>query len=203
MIITNKFKKEQVLEYQANLNSDKNRKTSTINRELRRIEDIVHLIYITPNSKSVLCIGCRDDSEVQTFINKGYDAVGIDICVETDLITKLDMSDLTPDFGTFDIVYCSHVLEHVIDPIKTLKAIKSVTNDSIFVTLPIVDRLPDIEHPTVYEIMKHKPNTNFKNYPQAWEDFECLSPFKLRYNCYRNALTEDYEIAFILQLGLK
>jgi len=194
------FTKDEVLKYQSDLNSDNNRKMATYSRELRRIEDIVHLKNITPNSKTVLCAGARDDSEVQTFINKGYDAIGIDVCIETELIKKLDISELTPEFGSFDIIYCSHVLEHVMDPIKTMKAIKSVCNDTIFIILPIIDRPPDIEHPTVYEIMKYEPETNFKDYPQAWDDFVTLTPSRITYNCYRNGSTDDYEVAFAIQL---
>jgi hypothetical protein len=196
----NVFEKERVIEYQVDLNDDDGRRIMTSKRELRRIEDIEHIKHIYPKGKSVLCIGARDDSEVMTFINSGYTSRGIDISTETSLITKMDMSELSPEFGMFDIVYCSHVLEHVIDPIKTLKAIKSITNGIIFIILPIVDRPPDIEHPTVYEIMRHNPDKNFNKYPQAWDDFRPLLPFDIPYNLYRNALTEEYEIAFVLRL---
>ena len=195
------LQKQEVLEYQTKLNDDENRRRLTAGRELRRIEDIIHLKHFFPDSKSVLCIGARDDSEIQTFIDAGYEAKGIDICRETNLITKMDMADLTTKFGTFDIAYCSHVLEHVIDPLKVFKAIKRVTKKAIFIILPIVNRQPDIEHPTVYEVMKHQPSKNFIRYPQAWDDFHSLMPWKIKYCCYRNALTEDYEVAFILELG--
>lgn len=200
MNITDEIKKEDVLIYQTQLNDDRNRRDSTMGRELRRIEDIVHIERWFPQATKVLCIGARDDSEVQTFINHGWDAKGIDICTQTDLITKMDVASLNEDFGVFDVVYCSHVLEHVIDPIKTMKAIRSVTIDGIFIILPIVDRPPDIEHPTVYEIMRHNPETRFNNFPQAWEDFAPFNPCSVRYNCYRNGFTEDYEIAFMLEV---
>ena len=201
MDISKEYKKEEVLEYQIDLNNDPNRRAMTSKRELRRIEDIVHIKHLKRNAKKILCIGARDDSEIQTFIDAGYEAKGIDICRETNLITKMDMADLTTKFGTFDIAYCSHVLEHVIDPLKVFKAIKRVTKKAIFIILPIVNRQPDIEHPTVYEVMKHQPSKNFIRYPQAWDDFHSLMPWKIKYCCYRNALTEDYEVAFILELG--
>ena len=196
----NDIEKEDVLKYQIELNDDEGRRGLTMARELRRIEDIVHIQNFFPNVESILCIGSRDDSEVQTFINNGYDAKGIDICRSTNLITQMDMAELSPDFGTFDFVYCSHVLEHVSDPIKVFKAIKSVMRKGIFIILPIVDRPPDIEHPTVYEIMKYNPETKFKDYPQAFEDFIAFSPFSIPYSCYRNASTEEYEVAFILEV---
>lgn len=201
MEISKEFKKEDVLTYQTDLNDNSNRRLMTVQRELRRIEDIVHIKNALPfYNNRVLCIGARDDSEVQTFKNAGYYVSAIDVCIETDEIMQRDVAELNSlEFGTFDIIYCSHVLEHVMDPEKTLKAIKSVSRNIIFIILPIVDRKPDIEHPTVYEIMKHRPETHFKDYPEAFADFHILRPFNVKYNCYRNALTEEYEVAFILQ----
>ena len=200
MDISKEHEKDEVLEYQITLNDDPNRRAMTAKRELRRIEDIVHIRHLAPNAKKVLCIGARDDSELQTFLDFGYEAAGIDISTHTDMIERMDMAELTPEFGTFDVIYCSHVLEHVIDPVETFRAIKSVARDLIFIILPIVDRRPDIEHPTVYEIMKYEPETKFKDYPQAWVDFAIFGEFDVVYDCYRNALTEEYEVAFILRL---
>ena len=200
MKTTTTFKKEDVLEYQRNLNDDESRRISTMKRELRRKEDIYHIKHLFPFATSILCIGSRDDSEVKTFIDAGYKAHGIDICTQTDLITKLDVSELSPAFvGQYDVAYCSHVLEHISDPMKAMIAIRHTVTYGVFVILPIVDRPPDIEHPTVYEIMKYNPDTNFKNYPKAWDDFSMWKPYLVLYNCYRNALTEDYEIAFMLR----
>lgn len=199
MDVSKDFEKSEVLKYQTDLNDDTDRRVMTYKRELRRIEDVIHIGHYCDGDKA-LCIGSRDNSEPTTFLNAGYNVTAIDVCTETDLITKMDMADLSPDIGTFDVIYCSHVLEHVMDPVKTLKAIKSVARNIIFIILPIVDRQPDIEHPTVYDIMKHPPSTGFKNHPQAWDDFQPLQPFRVKYNCYRNGLTEDYEVAFMLQL---
>ena len=197
---TTKFKKEEVLEYQTQLNDNHLRRNSTFQRELRRVEDIIHIRHYFPTAISVLCVGARDDSEVQTFINHGFDAKGIDICRESKLVKQMDVAQLSPEFGTFDILYCSHVLEHIMDAQYVLPKLRSIANQGIFVILPIVDRVPDIEHPTVYEIMKHTPVTNYKNQIDAWRDFIDLEPYKLVYNCYRNALTEEYEIAFAMRL---
>lgn len=199
MKIFNKKEKQEVLEYQINLNDNQNRRNLTSKRELRRIEDIVHIKHIMPNAKSVLCIGARDDSEVMTFIKSGYDAQGIDVCTKTPLIDKMDVLMLD-DTKRWDVIYCSHVLEHIKDSVEALHLIRKISKGLIFVILPIVDREPDIEHPTVYDIMRYSPETNFKDFPRAWKDFQPIQPYKLRYDCYRNALTEEYEIAFIMEV---
>jgi len=193
-------KKQDVIDYQKNLNDDSNRRVLTTQRELRRVEDIIHLKHYFPTAKTVLCVGARDNSEVTTFIKYGYLAEGIDVCTESELITRMDVSDLTEDFGYFDIVYCSHVLEHISDAEVALNKINKISNQGVFITLPIVDRPPDIEHPTVYEIMKHDPSTNFKDNPYAWKDFNMFEPYKMVYNCYRKGMTEDFEIATIFKL---
>jgi len=198
---TNKeIEKEKVLEYQVNLNDDDSRRGSTRRREIHRHDDITRMKVLFPDSKSILCVGARDDSEVQSFINNQYFAKGIDICTETSLITKMDMVDLTPEFGKFDIAYCSHTLEHVVDPVKTMRAIRSVVNHGIVVILPLVDRAPDIEHPTVYEIMKYNPNTNFANFPQAYEDFAPFNPCNVRWTGYREGVTEENEVIFMIEV---
>lgn len=193
--------KDDVIKYQINLNDDQGRRNLTAKRELRRFEDIYHIRHLMPKAESVLCVGARDDSEVMTFIKAGYDAKGIDVCTRTPLITKMDIAKINPDTsGKWDIIYCSHVLEHIKDSENVLRRLRSIARGLIFVILPIVDREPDIEHPTVYDIMRYGPETNFKDFPRAWEDFELFQPYKMRYKCYRNALTEDYEIAFIMEV---
>ena len=178
MKTTTTFKKDEILTYQRNLNDDQSRRQSTMKRELRRNEDIYHIKHFFPFSNSTLCIGARDDSEVQTFRNAGFKAKGIDVCQQTELIMQLDVADLSPAFvGQYDIAYCSHVLEHVSEPVKAMQAIRSVVKQGIFIILPIVDRPPDIEHPTVFEIMRKLPETNYKNYPEAWDDFSAFQPY--------------------------
>ena len=195
--------KNEVLNYQENLNCQTNRKITTRSREFRRDEDIVHLKYHFPYAKSVLCVGSIDDSEIESFIKNGYKCKGIDVCTNTDLITKKDISELDKDFGVFDIVYCSHVLEHVIDPITAMTAIRNVSKQAIFIILPITTSTePNVEHPTIYNVMKKPPENNFSGYyyNNIWEDFKTLEPYQVVYNCYRTGRTEDCEIGIIFKL---
>lgn len=194
------IEKNKVLEYQRNLNDDDNRRRLTSQRELRRVEDIIHLKYHFPNMTSVLCIGARDDSEVETFINNGLLADGIDVSNETTLITRRDAGELDIT-EKYDVVYCSHSLEHIPDPNTVLLKIKTIAQMGIFVILPLVDRDPDIEHPTVFEIMRHNPTSKFNKTNKAWRDFKLFKPYELVYNCYRTGLTEDYEVAAIFKVN--
>lgn len=201
MRIYEKKEQTEIIKYQTELNNNFERRELTAKRELRRIEDIIHIKHIMPNAKNVLCIGARDDSEVMSFIKAGYDATGIDICTQTPLIRRMGVEKLHEEEQEFDIIYCSHVLEHISFPVGALKAIRSIARGIIFVILPIVDREPDIEHPTIYDVMRYNPETNFKDFPRAWNDFRLFKPYEIKYCCYRNALTEDYEIAIIFEVN--
>jgi len=68
--------------------------------------------------KSVLCVGARDDSEVDFFTNKGYCAAGIDL-FDTRTIINCDMSRIYEHpklkHYRFDIVFSGESLEHCLD----------------------------------------------------------------------------------------
>jgi hypothetical protein len=66
----------------------------------------------------MLCLGARSDLEVQDFIDKGFEAEGIDLFASQRII-KCDMSriDRHPHFigRTFDIFVAIHSIEHCLD----------------------------------------------------------------------------------------
>mgnify|MGYP001828646853 CR=1 FL=1 len=64
----------------------------------------------------VLCVGCRTVAEIDCFRQKGARCVvGIDLYSEHREILVMDMHDLTFPDNRFDIIYCSHCLEHSYD----------------------------------------------------------------------------------------
>jgi hypothetical protein len=67
---------------------------------------------------SFLCVGARDDSEIDFFTNKGHEATGIDL-YESKSIIKCDMSRIYDhpelQYKKFDIVFSMNSLEHCLD----------------------------------------------------------------------------------------
>jgi len=181
----------------------------TVKRSSIRINDISSLKNFFSNAKSVLCIGSREDSEVRDFINNGFNAVGIDILDETKLIKRIDAHDLDKHFGKneFDIIFASHVLEHVLDAKKVMVNIRSVAKNGVFIVLPIVyGRKPLWKHPTIFEIMKLRRKKETSNifmephkYKNIWNDFDSLKPFKLIDGKFRDGLTEPREVYICLK----
>ncbi len=69
-----------------------------------------------PAARSVLCVGARNALELDRFREHGFeDVIGIDLFSQRDDIKVMDMHAMSFGDGTFDIVYCSHALEHAYD----------------------------------------------------------------------------------------
>jgi SAM-dependent methyltransferase len=65
---------------------------------------------------SVLCIGCRNGVELDEFRARGFgDVTGIDLFSQRHDIEVMDMHELAYSDDSFDVVYCSHSLEHSYD----------------------------------------------------------------------------------------
>ncbi len=95
--------------------------------------------------KTVLCLGSRDDSEVQSFLDNGYDAMGIDL-YKTKLITKCDMARIYGHpilkFKKFDIVIAIEALEHCLDFDGLVRGLRLVCTGYFVCMFPILDE-PD------------------------------------------------------------
>jgi SAM-dependent methyltransferase len=65
---------------------------------------------------AVLCVGSRNALELDRFRARGFeDVVGIDLFSQREDILVMDMHALTFADDSFDVVYCSHALEHAYD----------------------------------------------------------------------------------------
>jgi SAM-dependent methyltransferase len=65
----------------------------------------------------VLCVGCRNASELDYFAQRGARQVtGIDLYSTDSRIQVMDMHQMTFADHTFDLVYSTHALEHAYDP---------------------------------------------------------------------------------------
>lgn len=78
-------------------------------------------------SSSILCLGCRNTVELDLFRRAGVGKViGIDLFSQRADILIMDMHAMTFPGGSFDAVYCSHVLEHAFDPELVVSEIQRV-----------------------------------------------------------------------------
>jgi SAM-dependent methyltransferase len=77
---------------------------------------INHVAEAQEKAGSVLCVGCRNTLELDRFRAHGFrDVLGIDVFSQRDDIKVMDMHHLTFADDSFDVVYCSHALEHSYD----------------------------------------------------------------------------------------
>lgn len=87
-----------------------------------------------------LVIGCRNARELDLLEARGVKrTTGVDLFSHDKRIQVMDMHDLKFDEGTFDLVYCSHALEHALNPKKVCEELVRVLKDDgiIVVEVPV------------------------------------------------------------------
>jgi len=111
----------------------------------------------------VLCIGCRNTTELDYFRSKGANHVtGIDIYSDDETILVMDMHDMTFPDNSFDVIYSSHSLEHAFDVAKAIGEILRVTRPGAVVA---------IEVPVAYET-RGADLVDFRNLETLYRYFE-------------------------------
>jgi SAM-dependent methyltransferase len=87
---------------------------------------------------SVLCVGCRNTLELDRFHARGFDDVtGIDVFSQRDDIQVMDMHAMTFADDSFDVVYCSHALEHAFDVERVAAEMIRVARDGAVVGVEV------------------------------------------------------------------
>ena len=66
---------------------------------------------------------------------------------------KLDINDLDESIGKFDIVFCSHLLQHVMDIAGCIKKIKSITKEKAILATQLTDNLELDKVPLAVEFL--------------------------------------------------
>jgi len=121
-----------------------------------RNQDLQYIKDFFENIESIVCVGCRDESELQTFLKSNISAKGIDINQNnSDLILKEDAANIEKCFANqkFDLTYARHSLEHIIDPESFLEGASNISKKGMFIVLP-PGIGPRPGHPTHFDIMK-------------------------------------------------
>jgi SAM-dependent methyltransferase len=86
----------------------------------------------------VLCVGCRNELELDRFREHGFDdVVGIDVFSDSDDILVMDMHEMTFSDDSFDVVYASHSLEHSYDVRRVASQIVRVGRDGAVVGIEV------------------------------------------------------------------
>jgi SAM-dependent methyltransferase len=87
---------------------------------------------------NVLCVGCRNALELDRFRARGFDeVVGIDVFSQRDDIEVMDMHEMTYPDSSFDVVYCSHALEHSYDLQRVVAEIVRVAREQAVVGVEV------------------------------------------------------------------
>ena len=160
---------------------------NTVARSKNRKEHIDQIKKHFPNAKTVLCLGCRHESEPQQFNAEGYSAFGVDFAGENGEFMKLvDAHDLLQHFkeNSFDIVYSSHSMEHMHDAELVLSNIRKVASQGAFIVLPVKPGLGP-SHCSVFDVMleargslKDMSLEDLKS-SELMRDFTSLAPYEL------------------------
>ncbi len=206
----------EVIKSEMERHSTSKKQQLTVNRKKYRLEDIEQIKVNFPDVKTILCIGCRHDSEVKDFIDNGYDTIGIDVAYESKLIKRIDAHELALHFNQFDFVYTSHSLEHMHDPKLVMNHIFMLKPQGVFITLPFQRKHQGsiLKHATLFEIMKvdnisapldiiiesQREYFTNPNHP-VWKDFSSLGQFDLIHHKYRQqGNIKEKEVAMLLRL---
>jgi len=97
-------------------------------------------------SSKVLCIGCRNTSEINYFQSKGlHNVIGIDLFSENPRIHVMDMHKLTFADNSFDIIYSSHSLEHSYDIGQVAREIIRVAQNQTIIAIEVPVRYTTTE----------------------------------------------------------
>ena len=109
-----------------------------------------------PPPRRVLEIGCAEGKQMEVFINRDWEAVGIEIgepMAEIGRQRGLNIlcgefqEDTFPD-NYFDMVIMSHVIEHLLDPVRTLNICNNILKSTGWLVLetPSIPNYQDTDH---------------------------------------------------------
>ncbi len=96
-----------------------------------------------PPGASVLDFGCGDGKLLDWLQERGWETYGIEPSMDLAFLRHRRLMSLPQD-RRFTLVILNHVLEHVTDPLGTLRQLAGVLRDdgTLFLSVPRVDTLP-------------------------------------------------------------
>ena len=141
-----KYYQEQTGSYQNNYNNDEIKYFDLkINQKAYVIDKLINY------KGRLLDVGCGEGFTLKYYFNKGWDVKGIDFSQSgiekhnPGMGKYIDVGDIYDKINkyidkkfNFDVIYLTNVLEHVLDPVKLLKTLKSLLSSRgvLCITVP-------------------------------------------------------------------
>jgi hypothetical protein len=201
--------------HEAKKHSQSQKVEITKSRKPFRKQDIEFMNDGLANIRSVLCVGCRDGSELIDFLDAGFFVTGIDVANESEYVQIMDAHEMDQhlNFRRYDVVYLSHALEHMHDPVKVMTNIRKLEPRGVFMVLPLIpiptngqpDAVPSLDHPCLFDIM-NQANTDWEHANDVnspiWQDFKPLEPYRVVQLAIRDLMPmyTSSEIIIFMQL---
>ena len=172
----------------------------TKSQYLKDIAKKISLKYCN-DKKNILCVGCRDKSELLLFKSNNIDSFGIDPALATEKIKKAPAERILDFFkeDEFDFVYASHSLEHVVIPEKVLLNIRKVSKKGCYVILPVKKQrvVPKKAHPVMFDISLMPKNSKKKDLElSVINDFKLFEPYKIEDIFFIDGYEPEFHICF-------
>lgn len=109
---------------------------SYTHKELTELELVKFMNENEGKIKTVLEIGCGTGHFRKFFDDKNISWIGIDINATGPSVLFGDFNNIPFLDNTFDLVLSCHSFEHTLDPIRTLREIKRVSQQFIWLSTP-------------------------------------------------------------------
>ncbi len=147
-------------------------------RRIQEIADVANL-FAKKDKKDLLDVGCFD-RHLETLLKKNIKYIGIDINDRADIRCDLHSGILPIGNKKFDILVCSEIFEHILNPKTLLKEMKgAIKNGGIgIITIPNenhilvrIRRLFDIKYD--YLIFSSNPQHHIHS-PRLKDNFDFI-----------------------------
>jgi SAM-dependent methyltransferase len=145
LIRLRKLKKKTSAEYSQYLDVQFKRSRSKFvqgcDRERNRKEELMGIVADHVDLSvinSALVIGCRNSYELDLLESRGIrKTVGVDLFSHDKRIRVMDMHKLEFNDAIFGLIYCSHALEHAINPVQVCGEMVRVVRDGGIIVIEV------------------------------------------------------------------
>jgi SAM-dependent methyltransferase len=131
-------------EYYRDLKHDERTPETTFEAQKQHSGDAFRFIrpHLTPSMK-ILDYGCASGGRMAPFLDAGYDVSGFDL--DEDFVAYAESRGVRRYVKAekYDLIFLSHVVEHINDPVATLQDIAArnlAEGGFIYITVPLIDR---------------------------------------------------------------